>query len=352
MTKKRVAIALSGGVDSSVAASLLQDEGYEVLGIIMRLWTEEAAGKQPDAEHTPQNIRDAEQVCLILGIPFYILNLENEFKQHVVDYFCREYTRGRTPNPCVVCNRYIKFGLLLDYAISLGADYLATGHYARIERFDDAHHLLKGIDRGKDQSYMLYTLRQEQLARLLFPVGKRHKTEVRELARQKGLPTADKAGSQDTCFISGDYGTFLSRYYPAASGDIVDREGKVLGTHKGAAFYTIGQRHGLRIATAKPRYVTRIEPDTNRVIIAGAEELCSSVLIARELNWISGKAPSDPMEVTAKIRYRSPAVAATVYPQPNSVEVRFQQPQRAVTLGQSVVFYKDDEVIGGGVIEA
>jgi tRNA-specific 2-thiouridylase len=351
MAKKRVAIALSGGVDSSVAASLLQDEGYEVIGITMRLWTEETE-RQRNSGQALQNIRDAEQTYLTMGIPFHIIDLENEFKHHVVDYFCTEYNRGRTPNPCVVCNRDMKFGLLLDYAISLGADYLATGHYVSVEHFDNVYHLLKGSDREKDQSYMLYTLRQDQLARLLFPLCKHHKTEVRKLAQKKGLPTAYKASSQDICFITRDYGSFLSRYHPTTPGDIVDRQGKVMGKHRGTAFYTVGQRHGLGIATTMPIYITRIESETNRIVVAGEEEIFRSTLVASELNWIEGKPPTERMAVSARIRYRSPEVAATIYPQANSVEVMFQRPQRAVAPGQSVVFYQGNEVIGGGIIQA
>ncbi len=230
MTKTRVAVALSGGVDSSIAAFLLQEAGYGVMGITMRLWSEEAAqGKRQHSCPSMQSIHDAEQVCQILGVPFHIINLENEFKQHVIDYFCQEYARGRTPNPCIACNRHIKFSVLLDHALSLGADYLATGHYARVEHYDNAYHLLKGVDQNKDQSYMLYTLGQERLSRVLFPLGDRLKSEVQELARQKGLPTAGKPSSQDICFIATDYGSFLSQYYAATPGEIVDSHGKVLG---------------------------------------------------------------------------------------------------------------------------
>ncbi len=352
MPNKRVAIALSGGVDSSVAAFLLQDAGYEVIGITMRLWTEETGiEKGQDSEHIRDYINDAEQICLTLGIPFHIINLEDEFKHHVVDHFCHEYLHGRTPNPCVVCNQHIKFGFLMDYAISLGANYLATGHYVRIEHFRGAYHLLEGIDREKDQSYMLYTLRQEQLSRLLFPLGKYHKTEVRDIARQKGLPTADKTSSQDICFVTTDYSTFMSRYcYTTIPGDIVDIQGNVIGRHRGTAFYTVGQRHGLGVAATKPIYVAKIEPDTNRLVVADEQKIFSSKLIAGKVTWISGKAPPEKTAVNAKIRYRAPEVEATVYPQRNSAEVRFQQPQRAIAPGQSVVFYHDNEVIGGGII--
>jgi tRNA-specific 2-thiouridylase len=353
MNKKQVAIALSGGVDSSTAAFLLREAGYEVIGMAMRLWSnEEATLEKRHPCPSTSNIRDAELICQTLGIPFHVIDLENEFKQYVIDYFCTEYAQGRTPNPCIACNRHIKFGFLLDHALSLGAGYLATGHYARIEYSDNTYHLLKGTDPDKDQSYMLYSLGQDKLSRTLFPLGNYLKANVRKVAQQNGLPAAGKPGSQDICFIASDHCAFLSRYFTPTPGEIVNSRGEVLGRHRGTAFYTVGQRHGLGLATAEPLYITKIEPDRNRLIVGSRQELRATGLIAREINWVSGKPPCEPITVAVKIRYRSPEVAATLYPGPDSVEISLHQPQPAVTPGQAAVFYQDNEVLGGGTIES
>jgi tRNA-specific 2-thiouridylase len=343
MPKAKVAVALSGGVDSSAAALLLKESTYEVIGMHMRLW---------DSPRSDYQVHRAEDICRILDIPYHQVELQEEFESCVVDYFCREYQQGRTPNPCVACNQHIKFGLLLDKALSLGADYLATGHYARVEHSGDSHRLLKAADVRKDQSYFLYTLTQEKLGHVLFPLGGHSKDKVKQMAKQAGLPTATRS-SQDICFISQkNYGAFLSQRFSAQPGDVVDTRERKLGQHRGIAFYTIGQRHGLGLASGDPLYVIRIEPESNRIVLGQEKELYSQKLTARKLNWISGKAPREPITVTAKIRYRSKEAEAVLFFRNDSVDVHFAQPQKAVTPGQAIVFYNIDEVLGGGIIES
>ena len=343
MSKPRVAIAMSGGVDSSLSAALLQEAGYEVLGVSMQLWKEEA---------DLSSVEEARQVCQLLGIPFYRLNLEPQFQSYVVDYFCGEYARGRTPNPCIACNQQIKFDLLLRRALSLGAEYLATGHYARIEGSGGEYRLLKGVDPGSDQSYFLYTLGQWELQHLLFPLGSYLKTEVRHMAAERGLPMADKPKSQDLCFIpNGDYRDFLRGHISPVPGEIVDPEGKVLGRHQGIAFYTVGQRTGLGLASGKRLYVIVIDVHNNILVVGPEDKLFASKLLATEVGFV-GEKPQQPLAIKAKIRYKSPEASAMLYPHEDRIEVRFHQPQRAITPGQAVVFYQDDQVLGGGIIEA
>jgi len=336
-----VAVALSGGLDSSVAALLLKQAAYQLIGIHMRL---------QDSPAFDDQARRAEGICRILDIPYHQVDLQQEFEHHVVDYFCREYQQGRTPNPCVACNQYIKFGCLLDQALSLGADYLATGHYARVEHCPDGHRLLKAPDARKDQTYFLYTLTQQQLAHVLFPLDTHTREEVKLMAERAGLPTGARS-SQDTCFISErNYGSFLSRRFPARPGDIVDTGGRKLGQHRGVAFYTIGQRHGLGLASGRPLYVIMIEPESNRIVLGPEEDLYSQQLRARQVNWISGGIPQESVRVTARIRYRSKEIGASLAFENDSVDVRFTEPQKAIAPGQAIVFYNGDEVLGGGTI--
>jgi tRNA-specific 2-thiouridylase len=340
--KGKVAVALSGGVDSSAAALLLKEAAYEVIGMHMRLW---------DSPRFDYQAHRAENICRILDIPYYQVDLQKEFESCVVDYFCQEYQQGRTPNPCVVCNQRIKFGFLLDKALSLGADHLATGHYARVEHFRGRHRLLKAKDDSRDQSYFLYTLTQEKLRHVLFPLGEYSRDEVKQMAKQAGLPTVTKS-SQDICFISQrNYDSFVSQRFSTLPGDIIDTQGKKLGQHQGIAFYTIGQRHGLGLASGQPLYVIKIEPERNRIVLGPENELYSQKLAARKLSWISGKAPREPITVRAKIRYKSKEAEAILFPRGDSVDVHFAQPQKAVTPGQAIVFYNLDEVLGGGIID-
>jgi tRNA-specific 2-thiouridylase len=341
VTKGKVAVALSGGVDSSAAALLLKEAACEVMGVHMRL---------RDSPHSKYQAHRAENICRILDIHYHQVDLQKEFESCVVDYFCREYQQGRTPNPCIACNQHIKFGLLLDKALALGADYLATGHYAKVEHSSDGHRLLKATDTGRDQSYFLYTLTQEKLSHILFPLGGHSKDEVKQIAKQAGLPTAARS-SQDICFISQkNYGTFLRQRFSSQPGDVVDTQGKKLGQHHGIAFYTVGQRHGLGLASGEPFYVIRIEPESTRIVLGQEKELYSRKLTARKLNWISGKAPRDPITAKAKIRYKAKEAEASLFFRNDSVDVHFAQPQKAVTPGQTIVFYNMDEVLGGGII--
>ena len=306
-TGQRVVVAMSGGVDSSIAAALLVEQGYEVIGVMLRLWAE--AGPAANRCCTPDAVADARRVADALDIPFYVRDYKEIFKKTVVDYFIETYARGLTPNPCLICNRQIRFGRLLGEALALGADYLATGHYARVrEGAGGAHQLLKGIDPAKDQSYVLHRLGQAQLTRALFPLGEYVNSEVREMAQARGLPVYNRADSQDLCFLgNGDYREFLSRQDPsiARPGRIVDRSGQVLGRHTGIAHYTIGQRKGLRIAAAEPLYVLRMDVQRNALVVGPASKLGKSELTAGCVSLVSGEWPDESLEVTAKIRYRA-----------------------------------------------
>ncbi|HEY64168.1 MAG TPA: tRNA 2-thiouridine(34) synthase MnmA [Caldilineae bacterium] len=357
MTRERIVVAMSGGVDSSVAAALLMEQGYEVVGVMLRLWAEVRPGL-PSLNRccSDEAVEDARRVASVLGIPFYLLNVERPFKENVVDRFIAGYASGVTPNPCLYCNRYIRFGRLLNYALGIGATALATGHYARVrEAPDGTYQLLRAVDRSKDQSYVLYMVGQRELSHLRFPIGHLTKQEVREKARELGLPVAGKSESQEICFVvDGDYRRFLTDWAPEAvrPGPIVDREGNVLGQHKGLPFYTIGQRRGLGIAAREPLYVLELDVDRNAVVVGTKEELGRDRLTAARVNWIAGHPPEGEITVTAKIRYKGQEVAATVRPLPDDrVDVRFERPLRDITPGQAVVFYQGDVCLGGGIIE-
>jgi tRNA-specific 2-thiouridylase len=352
----RIVVAMSGGVDSSVAAALLHEQGHEVIGVSMQLYDQSEGQTSFGTCCTIDDLHDARRVAAAIGIPHYILNFENRFDEQVVSNFIHEYASGRTPIPCSHCNSDLKFATLLERALGFGADLLATGHYARIERAGDGTLVLRrGADPQKDQSYFLFSLTQEQLARAAFPVGHLDKETVRAEARRLQLRVASKPDSQEICFVpDGDYAGFIERAAPELKrpGTIVDRDGEVLGTHAGVHRYTIGQRKGLGLSSTAPLYVLEIRPDASQVVVGPREALGRQALMASQVNWVSGMPPQDWLCVTAQIRHRHDAAPGRVRALDHAhAEMEFDEPQTAITPGQAVVFYNDDLVLGGGWID-
>jgi tRNA-specific 2-thiouridylase len=354
--KKKVVIGMSGGVDSSVAAYILKEQGYEVIGIMMKL-----SPDNPDYEENESGCcsisaaNDARRVADVLDIPFYVMNFKDAFKKNVIDNFIDEYMEGRTPNPCIVCNKIIKFEEFLRKAKGLGADYIATGHYAKIEKIEDRYLLKKSDDDKKDQTYALYSLTQDQLRHTLMPCGDYTKPEIRNIAERIGLEVYRKKDSQEICFIpDNDHGAYIEKYSgrEVKPGNFVDKKGNVLGKHKGIVYYTIGQRKGLGIALGKPVFVTDINPLTNQVVLGDEEDIFKTSLVAKDLNFIMFDKIESELRVTAKIRYSAKPQLATLIPlENNRLKVVFDEKQRAITQGQSVVFYLENSVVGGGIIE-
>ncbi|GAB4341268.1 MAG: tRNA 2-thiouridine(34) synthase MnmA [Phototrophicales bacterium] len=354
---KRVVVAMSGGVDSSVAAALLVEQGYEVIGMMMRLWSEETVeGGAHNRCCTPEQMNDARRIADKIGIPFYVLDTKDVFRDKIVTYFIDQHRAGVTPNPCIECNRHIRFSYLFNNAMALDADYLATGHYARIDTSPNGEFRLRmGVDKAKDQSYVLSVLKQKHLKHTLFPVGEFPKHEVRALAAKYGLPTASKKDSQDLCFLGdGDYRRFLNVHAPDVMqpGPIVLKSGKVIGQHNGLANYTIGQRKGLGVTYPEPLYVIATNPYRNALIVGVKDELGRNELTANRVNWVSDYIPHDPFHAQVKIRYKAKPVPALITPlSSDRVHIQFDDPLRDITPGQGAVMYDDDVCLGGGIIE-
>ena len=346
MKRETVVVGLSGGVDSSVAALLLKEQGYDVIGVTMKTW-----------DGAESIIVYAKRVADFLSIPYHVIDFTEEFHRHVVDYFAEEYLHGRTPNPCVVCNRHVKWEALLDRSREFGAELVATGHYARVEKLQNGRYALRSsVTAAKDQTYALYNLTQDQLARTLMPVGSFEKEEIRRMAREAGIPVAEKPDSQEICFIPDqDYAGFIERYTgkQIQPGNFVDSDGRILGRHKGIIHYTVGQRKGLNLALGHPVFVTEIRPDTNEVVIGTNEDVFTKSLLCSKLNWMAADGfHGSELRMLAKIRYAHKGAMCTIREAGEDLaECVFDEPVRAVTPGQAVVFYQDDWVAGGGIIQ-